>query len=97
MADGSARKFVYDRPRPGLAANGVKKGTVLFEGERQGPTYKGRAYVFTARCGKVAYQVAGTVADDERSVTLEGFAPVLSQGCKRSGMRRDRLVFELTP
>jgi hypothetical protein len=51
--------------------------------------------VFSTACGRVPYEVTGTVADDERSVTLEGDAPLLSQGCTGRSTKHDELHFEL--
>jgi len=94
-ANGSSRRFVYATPRPGLVAAGARSGDAVFEGRREGRTYRGTAYIYTKTCGRVGYPVAGNVASDERSVTMEGQAPVHGTDCKIAAYRRDRLVFEL--
>lgn len=94
-ADGNNRRILFDEPRDGLAQNGITPGSVLFEGERSGGSYHGRAYVYPAGCRPAAYEVRGRVSSDQRNVVLEGFAPTFSSRCVRSGLRRERLEFEL--
>lgn len=94
-AEGASRRFVYAIPRPGLIISGAKPGDTVFEGRREGGAYKGMAYIYTKTCGRVGYPVAGNVASDERSVTMEGQVPIHRDGCKITAYRRDRLVFEL--
>src|SRR5215218_5703329 len=76
-ADGDRRTFVYERPRAGIAGQGVERGTVLFEGSISGEAgnYTGTAYVFSARCGKQAYAVTGELQNDGRQILLFGKAP----------------------
>lgn len=91
-ADGPNREFRYALPRAGLP---VASGTVLFTGRKDGSTYSGLAYVFSSRCGARPYQVVGTVAEDQRSVSMEGNAPVVDSACKVVGHRDDVLFFSL--
>lgn len=95
VADGELRRFQYHVPRPGIIDEGVTPGDLLFEGRRSGLTYSGTAYVFSRRCGRIAYAVSGHVADDERRVTMRGQAPRLASNCRIIGYRPDELVFEL--
>jgi hypothetical protein len=94
-ADGPNRRVYYDSPRQGMLNEGVRSGTLLFEGTRNGDTYYGTAFIFNRNCGRVAYQVSGTVAPDDRSVTLYGEAPQMNSSCRITGYRNDRLVFVL--
>ena len=94
-ANGAERRFVYDTPRPGMIAAGVKRGDVLFEGRRDGNVYAGSAAIFSRRCGRLTFPVRGSVASDQRSVTLEGQAPQVADDCSVRGHRADSLTFEL--
>jgi hypothetical protein len=94
-ADGPNRRFVYAIPRPDLLAFGAKPGDTVFEGRREGRRYRGTAYIYTETCGRVGYPVAGNVASDQRSVTMEGRVPVHGSDCRTTEYRRERLVFEL--
>lgn len=94
-ANGADRVFVYDVPRRGMVEAGAKRGDRVFEGRREGQAYKGTAYYFSRTCGRVAYEVVGTVGADERSVVLEGQAPSLDAACKPKSYRRDTMRFDL--
>lgn len=94
-ADGNVRRFVYDQPRSGMVKAGARSGDIVFEGQRNGATYSGTAYIFSKSCGRVPYPVAGNVSADQRAVVLEGQAPRLGSGCQVKSYRRDRLSFEL--
>lgn len=74
VSDGTARRFVYERPRPGLEAIGVRRGTVLFRGERRGGTYTGLARQFSTECPGEAtdYVAEGPVSAGERRIVLTG-------------------------
>ena len=74
-ADGAERIFRYEEPRPALQQEDVEPGTVLFKGTRTGNTYSGTAFVFHRRCEPYAFEVEGTVADDERRITFSGEQP----------------------
>jgi len=94
VADGASRRFYYEGPRQGIRAQGVTTGTLLFDGTKSGDAYFGTAYIFSGRCGKVAYQVSGVVEPDQRRVVMRGQAPRLGQGCTVAGYKDDVLVFD---
>jgi hypothetical protein len=94
-ASGGERRFVYERPRKGMIEAGARAGDPVFEGRRLGDTYSGQAYVFSRNCGRTPYEVSGKVAQDNRSVELEGQLPLLGADCKARGYRRDVLRFTL--
>lgn len=94
-AEGNMRRFVYDEPRPGMVRQGARPGDVVFEGNRNRMTYSGTAYIFSKRCGRVAYPVSGKVAADQKAVVMIGRAPRLDRNCNVKSYRRDRLSFEL--
>jgi hypothetical protein len=82
VAKGQDRKFYYHAPREGLTAVGVTRGTLFFDGSRNGKKYSGNAYVFSKPCGPASYAVTGTVSDDEREVVLSGQAPRRNARCE---------------
>lgn len=94
-ANGNNRQIVYERPRSGLAERGVEPGEVLFDGQRNGNSYSGIAYIFTKSCGKAAYSVSGSVQENDTRVVMTGFAPRFNSACRQIGKRKDRLVFTL--
>ena len=96
-ADGAQRRFVYVTPRAGMRRVGVRSGTLLFNGRRDGRSYEGTARIFNKRCGVFTYRVQGEISDDERRVTLWGRAPRVGSDCSVRGSRDDRLEFELLP
>jgi hypothetical protein len=96
VANGVSRRFSYIEPREGLREVGVSQGMVAFEGTQTGNVYTGTAYVFSRICGAIGYPVNGVVGQDERSVTLRGFAPYVDAQCRRAGGRQGVLVFQQT-
>jgi hypothetical protein len=94
VAEGAERRFVYESPRAGLSAVGVRKGTVLFEGRKDGDRYVGEARIFHPRCGVHTYEVAGTVSPDQERVEMTGNKPDIDSACNVAGTKPDALVFE---
>ena len=94
-AEGNIRRFVYEEPRPGMVRHGARPGDVVFQGRRNRMIYSGTAYIFSKRCGRVAYPVSGRVRADQRAVVMTGRAPRLDRNCNVKSYRRDRLSFEL--
>lgn len=94
VAAGKDRTFMYENPRPGMRKAGAKQGDVVFEGRREGQTYSGTAYIYSKSCGRQGYAVTGRVAEDDRSIVLEGEAPVLGDGCNVKATKRDELRFD---
>lgn len=96
VAKGNRRQFYYVVPRAALAERGVTPATLLFDGERLGHRYEGEARIFAAPpCGVFTYAVTGSVASDQRSVTMRGLAPRIGNRCEVTGYREDTLVFTL--
>jgi hypothetical protein len=95
VAQGQSRRFYYETPSSRLSRQGVKHGDLLFEGQRVGNTYSGFAYVFLLNCPPARYPVQGTVASDQRQVTLQGRAPVRDVNCQKTGERDETLTFTL--
>lgn len=90
--DGKQLTIAYDAPRGGLADLGIKPGTPLFKGTRDGSKVSGEATTFTRKCGTRTYPVSGTAADGR--VELSGDKPVLGGDCSVTGSRREVMVFE---
>ncbi len=93
-ANDAARRFYYVRPRAGIAEQGARAGTLLFEGRKDGDRYSGRAFIFNRRCGRFAYDVSGHVESGQTRVVMFGKAPRPGPGCAVEGYRDDTLVFD---
>ena len=78
ITEGNQVKFYYENPSKYMQAL-VNKGTLKFEGTKNGRLYEGKAYVFTEyRRGKsFGYDVSGSEHDDHTLITLRGQAPVV--------------------
>jgi hypothetical protein len=94
-ANGSNRSFIYERPKSTLSNAGVRSGTLLFNGQKQGNTYSGTARRFSRFCPgtPLEYSVQGPVRSDQLQVTVFGNYEVYDR-CQPTGQfREDRLVF----
>lgn len=69
-------QIAYADPRPGLAAIGVRPGTVLIRGHWAGPTLQATAVVYAGECGVIPYPVSGTALPNG-VLTLAGAAPIV--------------------
>src|SRR5262249_23116138 len=85
------RTFVYDDPRGTLTSAGVKRGTVLFDGEEKADgRLAGYAKLFRKGCDPVDYFVEGSYDKQKGEVLLQGQAPVYAgNGCKITGYSDD--------
>lgn len=93
---GSLRLFSYEVPRNELRSAGVRRGTVLFDGENLGGWYRGFARVFSSSCPgePLNYYVEGPVTGGQARVTLLGSREV-HDNCSPTGRyTTDRLVFD---
>lgn len=91
-ARGNQRWFYYECPRAGLS---VGRGTLLFNGRKQGDWYVGTSRVFSRYCpgAPLAYHVEGPVAASQTKVTVYGTRQVHNR-CRPTGRYvEDRLVF----
>lgn len=88
--------ITYLKPRPSLAKVGIKSGTLLFAGRRQGDAVHGVAYTFKANCSPAGYPVRGQF-DHQRNLVLVGDAPKRGSACEVIDYPRtdenSRLVF----
>ncbi len=95
VAQGNKRWFYYENPRRVLRKAGVRAGTLLFDGVKQGNYYIGTARRFSKYCpgNPLKYHVEGPVRQDQLKVTVEGYRPI-SNRCVMTGRKAyDTLVF----
>lgn len=96
-AEGPKRVFTYEEPRSGVAAQGVERGTILFDGEfaDKRSQYKGTAFIFSKRCGNKPYDVEGYLQDHPNLIIMSGSAPEFDRStCKKDGAKEDKLSFK---
>jgi peptidoglycan/xylan/chitin deacetylase (PgdA/CDA1 family) len=96
VSDGAKQKMFYETPRIGLVDAGIAPGTLLFEGQRNGPTLVGTAYQFYRACKSQGYRISGNTSKDLRQITLKGKVPLLDASCNITGSRDDILIFTAT-
>jgi hypothetical protein len=94
ISNGAAKKFVYLEVREGLREVGVVGGSVAFEGVQTGEALKGKAYVYSARCGQIAYPASGTISADQKRATVSGKAPYVDAQCARVSSRDSTMDFQ---
>lgn len=95
QAQGNQRWLSYEVPRNVLRNAGVQRGTLLFNGYKNGNWYSGTARVFSKYCPgtPLEYYVEGPVRGDQLQVTVRGSREVYSQ-CRPTGRyTNDVLVF----
>jgi hypothetical protein len=95
--NGKKRKLVYAEPRGALDGAGVKRGTVLFDGEEKADgRLAGYAKLFRAGCDPVDYFVEGSFDKSKGEILLQGQAPIYSgNGCKITGYSDDNTASTL--
>ena len=95
QAEGNQRWLYYENPREVLRRAGVRPGTLLFDGVKEGNWYSGTARVFSKYCigDPQEYFVEGPVRSDQLQVTVRGTREVFKQ-CQPTGRtKNDVLVF----
>lgn len=84
----------YYEPRPGLVAAGIKEGTLLFKGNKDGSRIYGTAYAFKSGCPPAGYDVIGR--EDGGRIVLRGSGPSREKnGCGVTGYSLDSPHAEL--
>ena len=87
-------EIYYQNPRQGMIDEGVRSGTLLFEGQRTGDRVSGTAYVFDRRCGKLPYPDDGEIIGDRRIILNGRRVPTqLTSDCRVTGFRIDSSIF----
>jgi hypothetical protein len=84
----------YERPRQGMIDEGVRPGTVVFEGHRNGNRLTGTSYVFDRHCmSPIPYPDDG-VMSSEREIVLSGRrVPTQLLDCQPVAYRIDPSLF----
>lgn len=84
---GKKHRFIYEEPRNALKAAGVKRGTVLFDGEvKKDGRLAGYAKLFRKGCDPIDYFVEGSYDENKGEIFLQGQVPIYSgKGCKITG------------
>lgn len=94
-ASGNQRWLYYENPRQALRNSGVRRGTLLFNGRKNGNWYSGTARRFSRFClgNPLEYYVEGPVRGDQLQVVVRGTREVHKR-CQPTGqMATDELVF----
>jgi len=95
QASGNERWFYYEIPRQVLRDAGVQRGTLLFNGQKDGNWYSGIARRFSKFCpgNPLEYFVEGPVRSDQLKVTVRGTREVHKKCVATGNMAVDELVF----
>ncbi|MBL4733202.1 MAG: hypothetical protein JKY82_11515 [Rhizobiaceae bacterium] len=95
QAQGNQRWFYYEEPRQVLRNSGVRRGTLLFNGRKDGDWYVGTARRFSKYCpgDPQEYSVEGPVRRDQLQVTVRGRREVHRQCTPTGNWTNDTLVF----
>ena len=94
VSSGDWRAFYYETPRQVLRDAGVRPGTLLFEGRKDGQWYEGNARIFSRHCAGDPYEywVRGPISEGP-TVTVEGERDLFDRCAPTGQTRWDRLVF----
>jgi hypothetical protein len=92
---GSQRWISYERPKASLLAAGIQRGTLLFNGQKNGNWYSGLSRVFSKYCrgNPLEYYVEGPVLQNPLRITMTGTRESMRQCQSTGNMKTDRLVF----
>ena len=87
----------YDAPRDGIAKQGVRPGTLFFDGflsfDGARNLIAGTARVFKSGCKPGEFSVEGYYTVTGGPIRLEGEAPRRNSSCATTGYRREVLEF----
>lgn len=94
VSDGTHRTLLYEAPRESLQRAGVTRGTVLFDGERDGRKYRGVAQRFAKNCRKPLFYSVTGIVETETRIVLHGKREIYDSSCRPTGeIRNDTLLF----
>jgi len=94
-AVGVSRKFYFYIPSDAQLKAGAKAESLRFEGQIAGAGYTGTVFLYSAKCGRVAFPVSGQIENDDGRVILFGRTPKLDGNCREIGKVDQKLVFDL--
>ena len=92
---GANRWMSYENPKASLLASGIQRGTLLFNGKKNGDWYSGLSRVFSKYCpgNPLEYYVEGPVLQNPLRITMTGTRDAMRQ-CQATGdVKTDHLVF----
>jgi hypothetical protein len=85
--------ITYEQPRQGMIDEGVRRGTVLFNGYKDGNQLSGTSYVFDRNCPPIPYGDGGIISN-EREIVLSGRrVPTQLSNCQPVAYRVDPSIF----
>lgn len=97
VADNNERTFIYEKPSQKMLNAGVQKGTILFDGYKNGDMYFGTSTVYSKNCyGDMTYKVSGHVYSGPKVVLIGKREQYDTRydNCKPTGISvTDKLVF----
>jgi hypothetical protein len=96
VTEGDRIRIYYVQPRQAMINEGVRSGTLLFEGHLAAANaVVGTAHVFDRGCSSgIPYPVSGNIVSDARKIILTGQAPNQLDRCRPVAFRPDTLVFD---
>lgn len=93
--DGARRTFRFLQTNDSLSKTKASRGSILFDGTTpNGKDYEGTLYLFH-ECGTKSLKVAGSLAQDGKSITLAGRTSSFNERCSASGMTNVDIRLEL--
>lgn len=97
VENGNERMFLYEIPTQRMMKTGVGRGTILFDGHKNGDKYFGTSNVFSKNCfHDLTYKVSGTVNSGPKVVLIgkRDEYKTSNNDCKATGkVVTDKLVF----
>lgn len=93
VSSGDRLMIYYDRPRQGMIDEGVRQGTLLFNGQRTGNRLKGTSYVFDRHCNPIPYPDDGVVSSEQEIVLSGRRVPTQLADCQPVAYRVDPSIF----
>ena len=83
--NGSSREFWYHKPRLGMLEAGAHPGSLLFRGQIDDKQLSGTAYIFNPQCGRIPFEVTGSVVGNGDRIMLTGRTPQVGRDCRTYG------------
>lgn len=83
----------YVEPKASLMSEGVKSGTLLFNGSRKGDSISGTIRIFNMKCGTLEYAASGNQSSTGR-IELKARRPVRANCAVTDRFVDEELVFE---